>query len=336
MACDDVTIERVNLFLTARPNAAKDAQDSLAKLLESFVACNETPATSANFHNGGLDEMQHLIRTARHPATESSERLSLLVLKCFKILSRKQQNRAAIGEPGVRGVLTFLRTPRTSAIAGEGANVILNVCYEKDNVDLLLRCDGVRPLVKLLTSDDVDLQANAAGAIQSICFQEEGRQHVRDCGSIPHLLKLLETTSVKVRTRAAGAIHNMSSDPEAIRIIRRENGIGPLIDLLSDDETTICGSAAGALQNVSREVASRRMIRDYGAVKPLAALLAGTDLQAQVCAAGALLNILGPDLGEDKTDKNRRAFGKILTNSIVLGIAFESFFDMSARDELMA
>eukprot|EP00959_Pyramimonas_sp_CCMP1952_P109178 2283336-Pyramimonas_sp.AAC.1 len=49
-----------------------------------------------------------------------------------------------------------------------GANVILNACYEKENVDLVLSCGGIKPLVGFLTTEDQELQANAAGAIQSI------------------------------------------------------------------------------------------------------------------------------------------------------------------------
>ena len=72
---------------------------------------------------------------------------------------------------------------RNEKIAGEGANVILNLCYEKENVDLVLLCDGVPPLVRLLSTNDNDLQANAAGAIQSISFQEDGRSKVKEEGA---------------------------------------------------------------------------------------------------------------------------------------------------------
>ena len=37
-----------------------------------------------------------------------------------------------------------------SLVAGEGSNVILNVCYEKENVDAILMCGGVEPLVRFL------------------------------------------------------------------------------------------------------------------------------------------------------------------------------------------
>ena len=77
-------------------------------------------------------------------------------------------------------------------MAGEGSNVILNVCYEKENVDAILMCGGVEPLVRFLGErKDPDLQANAAGAIQSICFQDKGRVSVRDLDGVPAMLRLL-------------------------------------------------------------------------------------------------------------------------------------------------
>ena len=52
----------------------------------------------------------------------------------------------------------------------QGANVILNLCYEKRNVAILLQAGGVAPMVASLQTTDQDLQANAAGAIQSIRY----------------------------------------------------------------------------------------------------------------------------------------------------------------------
>ena len=96
---------------------------------------------------------------------------SAAVLQVLKIVSRKQANRLRIGEHGIYAVLKHLRRPGEPRIAAEGANVILNICYEKSNVDLVLRCNGVQPLIKFLSHGDADVVANAAGAIQSICFQ---------------------------------------------------------------------------------------------------------------------------------------------------------------------
>jgi hypothetical protein len=56
---------------------------------------------------------------AKHPAVDSDETLILLLLKVFKILSRKQDNRESIGEIGIRSVLRFLRNPVSNRVAAE-------------------------------------------------------------------------------------------------------------------------------------------------------------------------------------------------------------------------
>eukprot|EP00891_Asterochloris_glomerata_P001002 jgi/Astpho2/1002/fgenesh1_pg.00016_%23_162_t len=219
----------------------------------------------------------------------------------LKILSRKRCNRQQFGQDGIAAVLEHLAaTSLTKRAAAEAANVILNVCYEKSNVELVLELGGIQKLVKLLADRDPHVQANAAGAIQSICFQDSGRHGVREAGAVTLLVQLLDSPQSKVQARAVGALHNLSSDSNSIRLIRRGGGIPKLVHLLRSHSWAVCGSAAGALQNVSREVASRMVVRELDTVCPLAELLAAPDLQAQVCAAGALLNILGPELEHSK------------------------------------
>mmetsp|Transcript_7612 Transcript_7612/g.25214 ORF Transcript_7612/g.25214 Transcript_7612/m.25214 type:complete len:334 (+) Transcript_7612:62-1063(+) len=316
-------------FLKMHPNPIPDRRTKFVCMLQEFIAANENPNLSPNFRSQVPDVLDPLIGALKTEGYEEDEVLALSLLKVVKILSRKHENRVSMGDAGIRAVLRFLQKPKNPRIAGEGANVVLNICYEKENVDSVLRCNGIAPLVKFLISEDADLQANAAGAIQSICFQEKGRLSVRDVGAIPPILELLDPScAVKVQTRAVGAIHNMSSDPDSIRIIRRQQGIPKLVELLRSDAPAICGSSAGALQNISREVASRNIIRDLGAIPLLANLLVVGDMQAQVCAAGALLNILGPELGEDRAGSaQRRGFGRLISCCLALSMAHEMLFD---------
>eukprot|EP00899_Mesostigma_viride_P016806 jgi/Mesvir1/25126/Mv21584-RA.1 len=323
-----VLFSELDAWLGGHPTAVRTHKQDLVDLLSTFVQENEDPNRSANYKYPPCDPLANALRVLKDPAVESDETLTLLVLKTFKILSRKHDNRMALGEAGVAALVRYLHKPRNARIAAEGANVVLNVCYEKENVDSVLKCNAVVPLVSFLTSKDADLQANAAGAIQSISFQDKGRLSVRDIGAIPDILSLLHSDNLKVRTRAVGAIHNMSSDADTIRIIRRKDGIPPLVTLLSAPQPTVSGSAAGALQNVSREVASRVLIRDLNAIPPLTDLLFGSDLQAQVCAAGALLNILGPELaGEDNSHEHvRKAFARLVSLSLSLSMAYATLF----------
>jgi len=324
----------VDHFLKSHPNPIPDRRMKLLSMLSEFIAANENPHQSPNFKSNVPDRLEAFVTTMRDAAIVEDESLALAFLKVLKVLSRKHDNRMALGNEGIKVIMKFMINPKNTKIAGEGANVILNICYEKENVTGVLKHGGVQPLVGFLRSADQDLQANAAGAIQSICFQESGRTTVRDVGAIPDILNLLkDSCQVKVQTRAVGAIHNMSSDSDSIRTIRRKDGIPRLVQLLSSDQPPICGSAAGALQNISREVASRKIIKDNGATPLLANLLTTGDMQAQVCAAGALLNILGPELGDDNAQgkQQRRGFGRLISCALTLSMAWEVMFDEAPR-----
>ena len=325
---NNVSFREVRDFLTARPGALADDRTALMRVVDGFCKANDDPSTSENFANGLTDRWEEIIRLLRNPLIDEDDPVLLLTLRAVKILSRKHENRMTFGDNGVAAVCRVLKkgyvNPR---VAGEGANVVLNVCYERANVDMVIRAGGVPPLVKALGATDRDLVANAAGAIQSVCFQETGRAAVRETGAISLLVNLLDNPTQKVHTRAVGALHNLSSDAEAIRTIRKQGGIPKLVKLLESTAPGVCGSAAGALQNVSREVASRGEIKDLGAVPLLAELLPGADLQAQVCAAGALLNILGPEMGENVSHPARKGFGKVLSCTIALAAVYDGLFD---------
>ncbi|KAG6546935.1 hypothetical protein Mapa_011551 [Marchantia paleacea] len=144
--------------------------------------------------------LRHLKQELEQPTAALLERRQLLaILGQLKILSRKQHIRAAIGQEGITSLIRHLiESKHLPKVAAEGANVILNVCYEKSNVNLVLESGGTATLVSFLSSDDEELQANAAGALQSICFQPEGRGIVRSLGAIPALVKLLDVPSVNV------------------------------------------------------------------------------------------------------------------------------------------
>ncbi|KAL3905921.1 MAG: hypothetical protein SGPRY_010741 [Prymnesium sp.] len=309
--------------------------------LQAFISANEDARSSPNFANHGADSLDGVVRIFSSPAVGESDELAVRVLKTLKILSRKYENRVKLGERIVTDLVRVLGQRSVPAVLGEAANVVLNICYERENVQRILQAGGVPPLVELLCSKDAELQANAAGAIQSICFQPEGRTYVRELGAIPSVLPLLTSDSLKVQTRAVGAIHNISSEPEAIRVIRRLQGIDPLVNLLRVPSAAVCGSAAGALQNLSRESVARQVrarfvrrltgsdrvpscmqeIRATGALVPLTDLLFGDDVQSQVCAAGAILNVLGPDLGpENDSNNERKAFKKLLSVAITIGM----------------
>ncbi|PNH03586.1 Vacuolar protein 8 [Tetrabaena socialis] len=332
----DPAQEVAELFVVSCSQSVESSKARIKMSLKSFVDANDNPSSSANYASTDEDPVHIFLDMLQHSAAQRDPMWLVLLLRALKILSRKQPNRLRFGPAGLRAVITVLANPLNNKVAAEGANVLLNVCYEVANVHALLETPGVQQLLLFLTEEDEEVQANAAGAIQSICFQEAGRRHVLDKGGIGSLVMLLASPNVKVVTRAVGAIHNLSSNADAIREIRKNDGVPTLVSLLHSDHLTVSGSAAGALQNVSREIASRLIIRELDAVPALARLLSAPDVQAQVCASGALLNIVGPDLDQQQQGQQgqgqtggtqRRGLGRLMSLCMAASAIYDSLFE---------
>lgn len=144
---------------------------------------NEFLNTHRNFglQNQGeteADEMRPLLASIN---LEPEIDMEMLLVKIIKILLRSPTNRKALGKSGVTSLVQCLqRQSRVRTIvAGEIANVILNACYNGENVSLYVEVGGVEPLCVLLRSRDLNVVASALGALQGICYVPAGRYAVR-------------------------------------------------------------------------------------------------------------------------------------------------------------
>ena len=196
------SLDAIGDLLAAQPDVAAARPQKLLNALTAFVTANEDAARSPNYAKATPDDLEPAAALLGSPAVKASDALLVRVLKCCKILSRKYDNRVGLGATVVDDLVDVLHADVADDVAGEAANVVLNICYERENVARLVDAGGVPPLVAYLGSANAELQANAAGAIQSICFQKEGRAHARDLGAIEGVLPLLSSPSLKVRKRA--------------------------------------------------------------------------------------------------------------------------------------
>lgn len=94
-----------------------------------------------------LDEAKEKLA---QPTKWLHEQKALLpLLTHLKVLSRKESNRKAIGQRAIGLLLKHLSDPIVgSNIQAEGANVVLNICYERENVSAVLACGGASTLVR--------------------------------------------------------------------------------------------------------------------------------------------------------------------------------------------
>uniref|UniRef100_A0A7S0VCG2 Protein HGH1 homolog n=1 Tax=Hemiselmis tepida TaxID=464990 RepID=A0A7S0VCG2_9CRYP len=333
------TLDEFNAFIQSggvglNRSAIRDDPDKVQELAEDFYYLNEDPSTSPNLRVDDVDQYSFLMDCLDDARTKANPALSYALFRVLKVLSRKAHNRTALEDGDMKTVVHYMHKPKSSQVASEVSSVVLNLCYEKENVVRFIKCKGVPFLLDFVRDPDDDVAANAAGALQSLSYQEVGRDELRELGTLEVLIPSLKHTSVKVRTRSVGVIHNMSSDVHSIAILREGGAIGTLVAMLSAPQVHICGSAAGAIQNLSREQQSKREILESNGVPPLNDLLFGADVPTQVCAAGALINLIGPGLESDPATgvqlpmhkEQRKGFSRLIMLSLVTGMAFHGMF----------
>eukprot|EP00192_Tetraselmis_astigmatica_P015349 CAMPEP_0117661008 /NCGR_PEP_ID=MMETSP0804-20121206/7308_1 /TAXON_ID=1074897 /ORGANISM="Tetraselmis astigmatica, Strain CCMP880" /LENGTH=163 /DNA_ID=CAMNT_0005467847 /DNA_START=567 /DNA_END=1055 /DNA_ORIENTATION=+ len=107
--------------------------------LQSFVTANAVPSSSPNYLSPDPDRIEVVLKLLTEPALDRDEEVCHALLQVVKVLSRKQTNRVRVGQIGIRAVLSRLEMPLSARIAAEGANVLLNICYERDHVISVLR-----------------------------------------------------------------------------------------------------------------------------------------------------------------------------------------------------
>eukprot|EP00696_Hemimastix_kukwesjijk_P007874 gnl/Hemi2/19978_TR6630_c0_g1_i1.p1 gnl/Hemi2/19978_TR6630_c0_g1~~gnl/Hemi2/19978_TR6630_c0_g1_i1.p1 ORF type:complete len:353 (+),score=71.23 gnl/Hemi2/19978_TR6630_c0_g1_i1:104-1162(+) len=317
-----VTFATLSNFLLHNPRAVSQQSGGLHSLLEQFVIGNRDPATSPHFVSREPDALAPLLALVTDPLVQDHDALFLLSLQALKIISRKGDNRRKMtAHVGVlAGILkTFAARP---PVCSEAASVLLNLCYERDNVCAVLNAGVAESLASILggppSPPDDELRVNSAGAIQCITFHKEGRKVLRKQNAVSMLVSLISSScSIRLLEGVLGSLLNMTVDPKCLRVVRMQEGsINSLVLLLDSPHAAICTTAAGILQNLARETASRSQLLAHRHVVPgLLRLLAAEPpiVRMQRNVVGALLNILGPDLGpEDPCNPQRVAFKKNL------------------------
>lgn len=148
-----------------------------------------------------------------------------------------------LGRKGVFAVLDRLTMKGQNVrIVSEAANVILNVCYERKNVQVVIELNGMNLLTKILDSKNESIQTNAAGAIQSICFQvkktrdggisllnriSEGKHYTMiDVLGVSSIWRLLETLRFVFDPSEHCIISHPIQRLDLIRSQRKENLLG--------------------------------------------------------------------------------------------------------------
>eukprot|EP01023_Acetabularia_acetabulum_P018389 TRINITY_DN19287_c1_g1_i1.p1 TRINITY_DN19287_c1_g1~~TRINITY_DN19287_c1_g1_i1.p1 ORF type:complete len:341 (-),score=14.82 TRINITY_DN19287_c1_g1_i1:176-1198(-) len=301
-------------FLISDSNQRAKLED----VLTSYVQCNSKSNVVTD-----VAEIQTIIGCLKLPDVKLYSCLVLLLLKVLKILCRNDKNRRYVSDEAIRTMILWMthrgKNSVDDEIATESANVLLNLCYQRENVNRCIKCQGLPLLLECLKDESNNrhkLRRSAAGAIQSICFQKKGRVAIRSINGIRCLVQLIQSSDEVLQMRALGAIHNLSADPASLKILRNLEIIPTSIYMLKnkeDHEALI--SVVGILQNISREVASRSIIREKRAMNPLLNLIRMGDIRLSGSVVGALLNIVCIE-----SQQTRDQYSELLSLYIALNV----------------
>ena len=156
----DPQVVALRKLLTATPDCASTRPQKLSNALQAFVSVNEDAASSPNYQSSEPDDLDIFIALVSLQAVKENAELLLRLLKCMKILTRKYDNRVRLGEHIVEDLVEVLHDRVSIDVAAEASNVVLNICYERENVVRLVHADGVPPLVQFASdNENADLQA---------------------------------------------------------------------------------------------------------------------------------------------------------------------------------
>lgn len=149
------------------------------EILEAMINFNDHFANpSQSVGTDTIDEMRPIFSALME---EMPVDLELQTARMIKILFRKQSNRAGIGKFGLTAIVKSLirQSEKRTIAASEIGNAVLNICYNGENVNMLIETGGVMPLMDLLRTRDPGILASTLGAVQGICYVPIGRQAVR-------------------------------------------------------------------------------------------------------------------------------------------------------------
>lgn len=104
----------------------------------------------------------------------------------------------------------------------------------------------VPPLVKMLTSSNLEAQTKAAAAICHLAATTAGQQFLTSAAGVPVLVQLLSSERLDAAKYAAGALWHLEALGENKVAIVRAGGILPLVRLLRRQESGEAQELAGA------------------------------------------------------------------------------------------
>ena len=177
----------------------------------------------------------------------------------------------------------------------EVAERLANEAVSAERQAQIVECGGIKLLVQLTRSTDVEVQRLSAHALANLSALPVNQKAMAEAeGSLDMLVELLRSPTPEVQRQAAKTIANMSVVASNMRLIAEKNGLPPLILLVSVPQIKTRIEAIAAIANLAIDDSNERALVAAGAVKAILDCLRPTlptDIDFLTQIARALRNL---------------------------------------------
>merc|ERR1740117_2610125 len=151
------------------------------------------------------------------------------------------------------------------------ANVIMQLAIDDDNKNTVREVGGIKRLVSLLTSPDIEVQLNVLGALTNLALNDMNKAQIRELQAIPQIIQLMDSPNVNVQEKVVEVIWNLAGNDENRVAILYAGGVKKLLALMNASEESedgtgpnIVASGLGALANLTVHPENHAAIHDAG------------------------------------------------------------------------
>uniref|UniRef100_A0A8C7TAT0 Outer dynein arm docking complex subunit 2 n=1 Tax=Oncorhynchus mykiss TaxID=8022 RepID=A0A8C7TAT0_ONCMY len=169
------------------------------------------------------------------------------------------------------------------------ASAIFKCAEDKRTRDLVRQCEGLQPLVTLLSqADNKQLLAATTGAIWKCSISMENVAKFQDYKALETLVGLLTDQPEEVLVNVVGALGEGAQKPANRATIRKCGGIQPLVNLLTGTNQALLVNVTKAVGACATELENMTIIDRLDGVRLLWSLLKNPNPDVQASAAWAI------------------------------------------------
>uniref|UniRef100_A0A4W5P7J7 Outer dynein arm docking complex subunit 2 n=1 Tax=Hucho hucho TaxID=62062 RepID=A0A4W5P7J7_9TELE len=169
------------------------------------------------------------------------------------------------------------------------ASAIFKCAEDKRTRDLVRQCEGLQPLVTLLSqADNKQLLAATTGAIWKCSISMENVAKFQDYKALETLVGLLTDQPEEVLVNVVGALGEGAQKPANRATIRKCGGIQPLVNLLTGTNQALLVNVTKAVGACATELENMTIIDRLDGVRLLWSLLKNQNPDVQASAAWAI------------------------------------------------